>query len=139
MLILCAMATTTFARIGDTLEQCQKRYGKPVNSSEETKTHNFNSNQMKISVRFEDSKAVEVTYTPLGDGAISFDQISALLLANRGQSDWNTPGWNPKTDGMIWTDEGSTRGVTIDKARHELKFYLLDKEGKPLIKVDPKK
>src|SRR6516164_3844864 len=60
LITLLALPRNTLCRIGETLEECKTRYGKPVEVKKETLL--FFKNGMTISAHFVDGKVDQITY-----------------------------------------------------------------------------
>lgn len=126
-----SMTSTVFARIGDTLEQCKKRYGAPIVSSEKNQSFDFKHEGVKINIRVHEGKVVAISYTSPDKGGFTVDQIMSRLVANNGKGDWNLP-QGDDVGRMTWTHEDASRGATIDKERLLLKVYTIDDKGNPV-------
>jgi len=60
LITLLALPRNTLCRIGETLEECKTRYGKPVEVKKDTLL--FFKNGMTISAHFVDGKVDQITY-----------------------------------------------------------------------------
>jgi hypothetical protein len=77
------MASNAFGRIGETLEECNTRYGKVTMIGDEA---HFKKKGMSIIIWFRDKKAALIKF--LADHKMSDVEIDTLLKANGGASEW---------------------------------------------------
>ena len=82
------VATTAFARLGETETECDQRYGKPISQSVPKdlgdKEKEYSKNGVSVTVIFLHAKAAHIVYKKTG---LSDAEVSSLLEANGG-------GWN---------------------------------------------
>ena len=136
LLIVAALALLLFlplvcqARIGETLDQCVQRYGKPVPKPiqiDNDDSYLFQKDGYSIIVSFLQGRAYGITYGRRGKTPLREDEITNFLQKNGGSRKWlkassdNTPligsliasnsnggnmEWFPNLDGMAWcTDD----------------------------------
>ena len=74
------------ARIGETLEECIKRYGEPV-QREETKTLIFQKSGISINCGFREGRCVQITYQKIDTKARLNNREVEILRAANG-SNW---------------------------------------------------
>jgi hypothetical protein len=94
-LIICAtiiFASTAGARIGETEEQCVKRYGEPVERLREDKTPGdvvvFKTGAFQIKAYFISGKAECLLISKIDRGKFSNEELSILLGSNSGNATW---------------------------------------------------
>jgi hypothetical protein len=81
-----ALTCSAFARLGETLEQCEARYGsviRIINDKEhgEFPSYLFQKGNVAIAVRFFNGRSAQEDFVPL-TGRFSDDQIEEILTAN---------------------------------------------------------
>lgn len=114
------------ARIGDTLNQCITRYGKPVEFL--SKGVLFIKANRKIYVTFTDGIADSVFFqkiSPLSQktvSPISLEEISVLLTENSQGYSWDHTSRLPDGD-VIWVTKDSELGALYSKATCSLQVY----------------
>lgn len=90
-LLLAAFAE---ARIGETLEECIKRYGNPITVDKDLGTTTFLKEGFVVVVKFTDGKVHSVTIEKHDKGQLKLDfamedvHIAAFLVANSGGQKW---------------------------------------------------
>lgn len=103
-------SSTLFARVGETLDQCIARYGRPITDVQwGTKTVFFMSDIL-IGVDFVDSKAVRITFVKRVNGQdapLSDAEVAMLMNANGAGRKWVIVPLPRKSRDMAWlTDDG---------------------------------
>ena len=145
LVAILALARNTQCRIGETLEQCKTRYGKPVETKKDTAL--FFKNGMTVSAHFVDGKVDQITYyrTDPKDSkktiCPSDAEIEILLLANAHDGSWKMElahrghaiWWN-KERGLSASRTPQELVITIDhpntyKAYEDWKTALRNLEG----------
>ena len=92
LLLLVAFTSSAFARLGETLQQCEQRYGKPAQSDATSLT--FQKSGFFLIVYFFEGKCDKITYrkveqNALGKGVeISDNELSQLMQLNAGGRQW---------------------------------------------------
>lgn len=129
MLALCASAQ---ARIGETVEECVKRYGKPVAVDASGLTFTFFHTDLRLKLTFQDGKCAAIEYERCeksifgGFNYVGLNQVERdlLLQANAGGRKWEANGflerYNRVTDdGSLFAEEGplATFRVVIKKIK----------------------
>ena len=79
-------ALTTFARLGETPDQCQMRYGSSNGQKGEFTL--YHKDHFDIAVLFRDGKSVQEIFLSNVNPAFSEDQVAELLTANSEGSSW---------------------------------------------------
>ncbi len=139
ILLLVAFTSSAFARLGETLQQCQVRYGAPV------KVHMpsvfFRKEKWSVCVTFFQGKADSISYAKIPDQddrfAFTENEVEAFMKANGGERAWvDLPAsigkgqhWATKDgeviatlyDGVLIfkTRAATERSVAADKAKTE--------------------
>jgi hypothetical protein len=147
LLILIAFTLPALARLGETPEEIQKRYGAPARDQEtegqrllpsdtpgllfDLPTTNYIFKEYIVTVSFKDGKSVCERVKPPKTRAISVEEAKALRDAIGNGLKW----YNPMSDGPIWkTGEGDTAEMgsafTIKTASYHkhLKDYFARQE-----------
>ena len=120
LVALLALPRNTQCRIGETLEQCKTRYGKPVETKKDTAL--FFKNGMTVSAHFVDGKVDQITYyrTDLKDSkktiCPSDAEIEILLLANAHDGSWKME--LARRNHAIWWNK--ERGLSASRTPQEL-------------------
>src|SRR5688572_19814527 len=79
------------ARIGETIEQCVERYGKPTLGETNEKWKSFERNGIRISIDFSDRIAVQVHYSSKKLlGKLTDEQVQELLKIYADGKKWET-------------------------------------------------
>jgi len=87
--LLLLLPSTTFARIGETLTQCEARYGKADRTDKDTGVVYFLKGGFYIMVDFHQGKAEAVGYKKeQGGKEMSDNEIETLLKANGEDKKW---------------------------------------------------
>ena len=117
---LLALPQNTQCRIGETLEECKTRYGKPVEIKKDTAL--FIKNTMTVSAHFVDGKVDQITYyrTDPKDSkktiCPSDAEIEILLLANAHDGSWKME--LARRNHAIWWNK--ERGLSASRTPQEL-------------------
>jgi hypothetical protein len=101
-------ASSADARIGETLEECQKRYG-PVIRSTHLETE-FTRNNVAVRVKFFRGKVSEIRYTN-SEAPFNDKEVHELLRVNH-------PYYDEKSGIEPWVLERSTGGIQSFKGTH---------------------
>ena len=93
LLLLLGVTNICQARIGDTLEEAIKRYGKPLRKASADEFAMFTEVSYYITTHFRDDKTDAITYVKVGSesstkGAFSDDEIEMLLKINGNGQTW---------------------------------------------------
>lgn len=110
------------ARIGETLAQCEKRYGSPLGSNHvrhifpteinRKDTSVFLKEDIYVSATFFEGKVERIAFTKF-DSELSSEEVLALLKANGGSADWQRTG-NAEDDSLQqWRTMGGTLTATL--------------------------
>jgi hypothetical protein len=96
LILHCVISSFAFARIGETLQVCEQRYGTPTKTANESVA--FQKGGFVIIITFFEGKADSIIYSKatrnaLGKGTeISDNEIQQLLKLNGGERAWNKSG-----------------------------------------------
>ena len=83
MLTVLALSTLTHARIGETVAQCDARYGEVVRSPDADGDRHYNKNGFAVFASFnKDGRCVAIFYVKSNDEKISTLELKALMRAN---------------------------------------------------------
>ena len=92
VLVLVQPVSSARARLGETPDQCNASYGKPVTSSKDdlksTGVARFEKNGFDIVTTYYKGKCVEILFKKLNGQRIETEEVNALLKANKEQSSW---------------------------------------------------
>ena len=120
LVILFALHRNSQCRIGETLEECKTRYGKPVEIKKDTAL--FFKNGMTVSAHFIDGKVDQITYykTDPKDSKKTIcptdAEVDILLQANSQDGPWKME-LARRNHAMWWNKE---RGLTASRTPQEL-------------------
>jgi hypothetical protein len=106
---LLLATSNAFARIGETENEIEARYGKPiVADTEDFRGHRlilFRTNGMEIGVAFRDGKSAMEIYSNQDKSHISANEIQLLLGANAAGGKWTkseyVPMWNLSSEDRV--------------------------------------
>lgn len=84
--LLCLVSSTAEARLEETREQCEERYGKATLENAEGVT--FAKNPLHIHIRFDRGKAVLLDYADDLLRPFSEENLTALLKSNGSGAEW---------------------------------------------------
>ena len=126
LITLLALPRNTQCRIGETLEECKTRYGKPVEIKKDTAL--FFKNGMTVSAHFIDGKVDQITYykTDPKDSkktiCPSDAEVDILLQANAQDGPWKME-LARRNHAMWWNKE---RGLSAFRTPQELVISIHD-------------
>ena len=112
--VLLIISHSLFARIGETLPECTRRYGKPSRAKDyeaerlgfSSEATSFTKDGIFVFISFFQGKADRVAFVKDG-GEFSEDELNTLLKANGGGLDWRPIG-DPTDIYKFWrTFDGS--------------------------------
>ena len=91
--VLAALILPASARVGETVAECDKRYGTPTKIEGDSRA--YSKNDIGVVAKFRAGKCIRITYTIPEDS--THTRIDDLLEANVGSSQWSRPlgdlGW----------------------------------------------
>ena len=120
-LFLAVVATLSLAvreataRLGETFEQCNQRYGAPSSSTSlfpvlaGAPNRQYNYQGWRISVAFLKGQAAKLRYSKLNSGKIEEDEFQAIIKGNAGGGSWSAQSTqktifnNPFGPNKIWS------------------------------------
>lgn len=135
-IILClfvSFITPALARIGETREECKKRYGLPINKlihiGKENEYLVFEKAEFEIEIHFYQNKADQVVYWKTSrTNTISEHEANELMTLNGGKKKWVIP---PKDENPLsWTK------VTEDKSLMASYWNLMLSTPPPISKLE---
>ena len=113
------------ARIGETPEQCQARYGKPiaVDNDEGITSFTFKKASIIIDVYFYNGKADTINFCKVDSKgkriALSENEVQYLLETNSGGIKWKEPKILTAIGDKLWeTEDGNFRANYLDGTLH---------------------
>ena len=121
LIIVVALSASAFARIGETTEQIDKRYGHPLETKrnkEETRRYSFRDFTVLVGVDRGISQC-EV-YRKKDNSRMTEDEIRGLLQANAGKSDWNYEPDENVESYIYWSRDRRTRVAIYTLVTHNL-------------------
>jgi hypothetical protein len=116
LLLLVAFTSSAFARLGETLEQCQARYGAPVQIQMPTVL--FRKGKWSVGVTFFQGIVHLISYGKIPDQddrfAFTQDEVDAFMKSNAGDRAWvSQPA--PISKGQHWaTKDGEVYSILHD-------------------------
>ena len=89
ILLSVILPTIAFARIGETRQQCDARYGaggppSTINPNANSTTASYNKSGLSISVWFINGRAGHISYSNIDAKPLTKDQLATLRSANSG-------------------------------------------------------
>lgn len=97
--LLVAATLPASARLGESIEQCRKRYGNEIQANQHLRTAQFLAAGVQIWIQFRGDTAVTVSYSrPAGwleRTSFTEVEIDTILKANQGDSPWEQDLFNP--------------------------------------------
>jgi hypothetical protein len=89
--LIVLMASPSFARVGETPDECAIRYGSSTGNLAKGQA-TFRRGGVTIVVHFENGKSVREDFGPESGGMLSDDQINSLLQESAEGSSWDKAG-----------------------------------------------
>jgi hypothetical protein len=93
-ILFLAAAPLSFARLGETLDQCKTRYGGPTGQYGEDEFL-FTRDHTAITVHFRANRSVQEDFGPDAGGTLSEAQVAEILQENSEGSTWEANGDSP--------------------------------------------
>ncbi|GEP46400.1 hypothetical protein [Brevifollis gellanilyticus] len=93
--VLISLSSPALARIGETREQCEARYGKPVRNKEEEQTVHYEKAGYHIVCEFYEGKCEDISFNHVaqeGEGKplpLSDNEVKVLMESNSGGIPWS--------------------------------------------------
>ena|SRR5438105_2998624 len=114
-------STPAFARIGETTEQLNKRYGKPLETTrDKVETRRYRFRGYTVLVGLEKGISQCERYQREDNYRMSEPEIQGLLQANAGKSEW-LPDPDENLDNFVyWSKDKKTRVAIYTLATHRL-------------------
>ena len=115
------IVTPVFARIGETIEQLDKRYGKPVgNGREIVETRRYLFKGFTIVVGLENGISQCEVYRKDPDSRMSESELYTLMVANAGKSPWVREPDENLNQFTYWSVDKKTRVAIYALKTHQL-------------------
>ena len=124
--ILMMLASLSFARVGETIEECNARYGEGIKDPKSSLVY-YERSEYLVVATFAGNEAICVTYVRKDQKELDNVEIATFLKAN-----------NPKTDIFKWVKSNEQTwictGAGIQAARNKEVLIVYNRE-----KYDPLK
>ncbi len=106
--VLISLASSALARIGETREQCEARYGKPLKIEEEDQAFRYRKAGFNVTCIFRAGACVHIGFSHVADAEnevapITEPEITTLLNANAGGKPWAKDEKSSKREYSVWT------------------------------------
>ncbi|HSJ04568.1 MAG TPA: hypothetical protein VK956_19010 [Verrucomicrobium sp.] len=117
------MALPSLARLGETKDECDKRYGAPTEVTSREGTFSYTKNGIFVFAKFREEKCVSITYrnsqvTAKGEPkTFTSGEVDMLLAANEGGEVWklSPPGNAAETQWETATPLGKVARLTSNR------------------------
>ncbi|GEP46177.1 hypothetical protein [Brevifollis gellanilyticus] len=141
--VLISLASPALARIGETPEQCEARYGKPVKIEEEGQAFRYRKAGFNVTCVFRNGACVHMAFSHVADAQnevapMSESEITTLLTANGSGKTWVKDEKASSPDSGVWTCgelKASYAGYGLNSLHINTKAFRDEKEaeknGKP--------
>lgn len=93
-ILVLGAARISFARLGETLDQCKTRYGAPSGQNGENEFI-FNRDRTEVTVHLRGDRSVREDFAPEPGNVFSEAQVAAILQENSEGSTWEAIGDSP--------------------------------------------
>jgi hypothetical protein len=114
-------STHAFARIGETLEQLNKRYGRPVQAKHQgIETYRYSFRGFSVLVGLEQGRSQCEIYQKADRSRMSEAEILGLLEVNAGTSPWSADPDESLKSYTYWSQDKKTRVAIYDLSGHSL-------------------
>lgn len=144
--LFLATLTPVYARIGETMAECEKRYGKHIDEEKDgiLVYRTYTLNKVTILIGFAKGKgkrhyeARSVGYSKDGFGSFEADMIRTFLNANKGKSTWKAVDYfelamnSEGLERQSYIEKGSTQDVWI---RADGRVYASSFKHEPLVMI----
>lgn len=117
-LFVMLMITTASARLGETLDECLKRYGPSLEKRpallkvSDPETLVFTKAGITVAIEFRQGKAWQVTFRKPGLNRVELD---AILMANAGSGSWSPPLKTRDKEYRMTDDKGRVAVINWDR------------------------
>lgn len=120
-LIALMFSTSAFARIGETTEQLDKRYGKPLETTRDNvEIRRYLFRGFIILVGLENGISQGEVYRKENDSRMTEAEIQGLLQVNAGKSEWRREPDENVDNFVYWSRDKKTRVAIYTLATHGL-------------------
>lgn len=125
LITLLMLNVAAHARLGETVNECVKRYGKPSGMDEKNSTFHFTKEGIEIHVTFDGGKCVKISYQKQEMSGLlrsDFDrnEVLRLLAANGGDQDWRKTSsgliddeWSSEKNDLVGMHQGVNRRLVV--------------------------
>ena len=121
LLIALMFATPAFARVGETTEQLDKRYGKPLQTARDTlETRRYSFRGFIILVGLEGGVSQGEVFRKADNSRMTEPEIQGLLQANAGNSPWRPEPDENLDNYVYWSKDKKSRVGIYALATHSL-------------------
>jgi hypothetical protein len=115
-LMLCISA---HARLGETINECIRRYGEPLKADEEKKILGFQKGVFFVMCIFLDGKCESISFKKEDESAFSVSEFEGLREANGGGLEWS----QRPDDPLMWFTQEPTRHAVLADLTTMIAFY----------------
>jgi hypothetical protein len=123
ILFFLCLALPIQARLGETLEECIKRYGEPTGRAEEDTIVSFNKGEFAITILFVAGKAEWIVLMKPGSvfaEKLTETEIKTLLEANGSGLKWTEAKVSSIAFARVWATPKRERGAYYETLEHKL-------------------
>jgi hypothetical protein len=146
LLLAIVLNARSYGKIGETFEQCVKRYGAPIEARDNKSKAEFRVDGVRIICWFESNECTSISYDvryPIGenakDYAFTFEQCVKILNLNSGSAKWVQKTKEPygsKWDG-IYHDENEKLRASI--YAYSIAIETIELRDKEMMMATPEK
>lgn len=123
------LSPSAYARLGETLEQSESRYGKPVDtvafSREGIDKYRYRKNEISITAEFFHNKCIQIQFS-VSDRLMTTDLVKTLLEANG--SGWKMLSSLKDANGVVTDSTYSCSGATASARKGHLVITVVNYE-----------
>jgi hypothetical protein len=121
LLIALMFSTSAFARIGETTEEIDKRYGQPLETRrDKVETRRYSFRGFNVLVGLDRGVSQCEIYHKKDNSRMTEGEIRGLLEANAGKSKWNDDPDENLESFVYWSRDRKTRVAIYTLATHDL-------------------
>ena len=120
-LIALIFSTSAFARIGETTEEIDKRYGQPLETiRDKVETRRYSFRGYNVLVGLDRGISQCEIYQKKDNSRMTEEELRGLLQANAGKSKWNDDPDENLESFVYWSRDKKTRVALYYLATHRL-------------------
>lgn len=129
--ILILSSISVFAKIGETIEQCTTRYGKPVKSDEfkELQYKYFKKDNLIVGCIFQDGKCTSCFYVKDDSTSLSETEMENILKSDYKESEWTYKKGSWYSDALMYAYKDN-KGYVITTLEFLLYTHKEEKKEK---------